>query len=220
MAWLYVPGLVESNSDWLLPSVPPIEPSVMSKGKPIAPVSWRRACKTAPWIPLLSGLTSPASMRAHGVALWISSLQATRASHSPLPGPAMAPPTRAISGHTLRASLENANQGSFFSKTCQGTCRLDCAKCAPIYEKWVTTWRQESLVRHKSALRTYASDSFSLLPTPTAADRCTVQISNVGGKPRPNLPYLARHNLWPTPTATDCAPLAMRSSLPPQPSHL
>ena len=82
MSWLYAPGLEVS----LLDSVPPHEPSVTSRGKPIASRSWSRAWKRATWMWRLCGLTSPRSTAIRGVEQWISSLQDSHASHSPAQG--------------------------------------------------------------------------------------------------------------------------------------
>ena len=74
--------------------------------------------------------------------------------------------TRVISGLTLPASSPSASQLSFFSKTCQGLCRWDCATCAPIYEAWVLQFQQDSSARQNVVRRTSASGS-SFWPTPT-----------------------------------------------------
>lgn len=98
MGWLFVPGLAGSSSDYTSSSVPPFPPSATWRGKPTPPRCWRREWQTGGWPRLLSGLTSPPSTAAHGVAEWISSLPASPASPGPAQGQAAAPKTNAGSG--------------------------------------------------------------------------------------------------------------------------
>ena len=170
MGWAYVPGLAESNSDSKPPLGMPTELSLWWRGKPFVPASWRRALRTAPWIARLSGTILPPSTLNRGVALWISSLAGSRASHGPAQASDRGTKTRVTCGRTLPASSPSAAQLSFFSKTCRGWCLWDCDQCAPIYDAWVTQFRLGSLARQKSALRTFVSDCSSLRwPTPIAS---------------------------------------------------
>lgn len=135
--WLYVPALyvpadhgssdsvpVSADSSSASDSVTP-EPTLcaLSSGKTAPrPLSWR-GWKTRPWHRLLSGMSLPPSTADRGVASWISSLRASRASPSaelatvvtlPLPG---ASPTPDGSGRTPSASSESVSPAGSSSRT-------------------------------------------------------------------------------------------------------
>ena len=164
MAWLWLPGLVVSslgsNS-----SVPPIEPSVTWKGKPMQPRSWRLAWRRGVLTPLLSGLTSSLSMRARGVELWISSLRASRVSPSRSLANGSGKPTRDISGPTPRGSSRSATQLSFSWRT--STCRLS-GNPGETFEDWASGLRRPLRARPPSWVRDILGDGSSFLPTARA----------------------------------------------------
>lgn len=97
MAWLFVPGLVDST--WPSgSSSPTIAPSVTSRGKPMPPARWWRAWRTVPWIRRLSGTMCAPFEADAGVDRWISSQPAFRARRGVPPAPAAASRTSAGSG--------------------------------------------------------------------------------------------------------------------------
>lgn len=97
MSWICVPDT--EGSLWASDSlIPDFELSVTSKGKPTArPCSWS-GWKRKPWTRLLFGRILEPSTADRGVAWWILSLRATRASPSPLPGSEEEPKTSDGSG--------------------------------------------------------------------------------------------------------------------------
>lgn len=213
MAWIHVPSQcagspsAPASAAWTSESPPPYPDtfrSVLWREKPIAPASWRRTWKRAPFFRHLSGTTSPPSTASHGVAAWISSMAPRRASHSRSRGGAQARPTSGTSGHILPVLSARSAQPSLFSRTCQGLCRSACTTCKKTYEQWVTTLRRVSLARQNAALRMYASDFSCLLPTPQVTFSNAIQQgggNERNGKLRPGLEAMAMFNMWPTPTA-------------------
>jgi len=105
MAWLYVPGLADSNSESGLHSETAIAASVTSNAKRMLPRHWSRAWKKAAWTRLLSGMTLAPSTAIRGVAEFISSLpeSPTKTTLSPESGNSNQP--GATSGPTLGESL-------------------------------------------------------------------------------------------------------------------
>lgn len=202
MVWLYVPAS-EGWSSVYTPCCPPIAPSVTSRGKAFAPVSWRRGWQTGGYLTRLCGLTLPPSMAARGVASWMSSLQATRASHSALPGVEAARPTLATSGPTWPASSARSDQLSFFLRTCQGTCVSDCEPCEQTFSGWVTAFVRASSARQKSALRTCASGCSSSPQWPTPTVKGDYNKAGLSARSGDGLATAVAR--WPTPTAEDGA---------------
>jgi hypothetical protein len=141
---------------------------VASSGKAtLRPPSWR-GWKTRPWIVHLSGTTLPPSMAARGVARWISSLVAIRASRSRSRASARAQKIPAIYGRTSRGSLENANPNGCFWKTSPIISTSAIARSDASWKAWATGLRKDSLRRQKLARRTSASGCL-FWPTPNVA---------------------------------------------------
>lgn len=201
MAWAYVPGLGALSSD-LHPSFQVTAPLLLWRGRPMPPPALSRAWNKGGWIRRLSGLTCEPSTASRGVAQWISSLRATRANLSASPATAKAPTIPGISGHTSHASSENASQLSLFSKTSPDTSAWVWNPSQQTFAQWVTAFKRESLARHNAALRTFASDYSSLLPTPAASSYGSNQggVAGRSGKVRHSLESMARQGLIPTPT--------------------
>ena len=124
MAWLYVPGLAESNSDSGSLLATDTEPFVMSRGKPMQRPSLERAWKTKPWMSRLSGLTLEPSTAARGVAKWILSLPDTHANRSALPADSVEPTIPDICGLMYAESLKRLNLDGSSARTCQDTLNL------------------------------------------------------------------------------------------------
>jgi hypothetical protein len=82
------------------------------------PQSWRRAWKTGGWLRHLSGTTWPASTAARGVAAWIASLPASRASRGASPASGVAPTTSDGSGLTSFECVGTFDPDGSFWRTC------------------------------------------------------------------------------------------------------
>src|SRR3990167_4067748 len=105
MAYLYVPGSEDLNSDSRSPSETPIAVYVTSSGKgTLRQPSWR-GWQTRPWIRLLSGTISRPLMAAHGAERWISSLEDSRASPQATPEGERGPRTNVGSGRSSRSEF-------------------------------------------------------------------------------------------------------------------
>lgn len=206
MAWLCAVGSAGSTSGWLS-QCPPIEPSCTSNGKPFASVSWRRGWQRGGFLTRLSGLTLPRSMVDRGVASWISSLAAIRASRSPAPEDAWAQATRDTFGRTSLGSWGRCSRPLPSLKTCSGTCRWDCARCAPTFATWATQFRRAPSARGSLGRRTSANACSSsppaggLWPTPQAHDAGRGNPSRVGrfGTQHGERNLNDEVALWPTP---------------------
>ncbi len=204
MAWLYVPGLVGSNSGSTSPN-PDIELWVSLSGKhEQRPLSWR-GWRTRRWVKLLSGTTLAPSTADAGVDAWISSLRASRASRSASPGSSEESLTNATSGRPSPGSLAAYALSGYCSKTSrvwqQPSLLMDEAPSKPsttTFAEWVTRSRGTSSQRQRWGRRIFANDSSSW-PTPNTPS---------GG---PNSESTATHTggmdlegavaLWPTPDA-------------------
>ena len=159
MAWLSVPGVEGWNSDSPSPSETPTAPSVTSSGKPMRPQSWWRAWKKkGGWIRLLSGTTLRPSMADAGVAAWISSLRASRASPSAPPGNVTRTTIADTSGRMSGGLSTGHDRVSSFWRTSEPLFQLDNGTgdrrtwwSETSWSDWVTALRRRS-----SAHRTWA----------------------------------------------------------------
>jgi len=208
MAWLYVPGLAGSSSE-SPSSAPTTAPSVMWRGKPTPLQRSRAAWKTVSSSPLLSGVTSEPSTRARGVASWISSLRATRASPSAARVSVLAQLTRDTYGPTSIESSEPSAPEPFSARTSELICPVASLKSPETWKSWATALRRACSRRGLSVRPTSGSVfSGSHLPTPSATSYGTSQ--NEGqvehkwpSKGTPSLETMARRGELrvPTPTA-------------------
>lgn len=133
----------------------------------LRPLSWP-GWKTRPWIKLLSGLTCAPSTAARGVAAWISSLRATRASRSALPGGNLARPTPDTSGQTSQGSSTRSGRSGCSAKTSLAIFIWDSTWSPETLKAWATALQRACFQREKSALATSGADSSSW-PTPLAS---------------------------------------------------
>jgi len=167
MSWLYVPGSAGSPSDSSSWSET-FARSVTWRGKLSASTSWSRRAKRVLWIMRLSGLISEPSMASRGVASWISSLRASRASPTASPASDAETPTSALSGPRSPGSSATASPQLSSSRTSTGLLFED-----PLltFEQWASScvrlaWR----LPRTSARRTSGSGGLLSLPTPIARD--------------------------------------------------
>ncbi len=161
MAWLYVPGLEGSSSE-SSSRVHRFESSLMWRGTPMLPASWRREWRRGAWIQHLSGLTFEPSTVERGVESWISSLRASRASHSPSPVNSATKTMRGTSGRTSPVSSQSASQLSFSWRTSRYE-RLSSR--GETFEDWASTCRVPSRVPPPSWVQDILGAASSYLPT-------------------------------------------------------
>ena len=166
MSWLYVPGLAGSNLESNSP-IPPLEPSVMWRGKPFLPRSWYNAWRKGTWIRHLSGLTFEPSTAAHGMELWISSLRDSRANPSALPESYNEKTIHGTFGLTSPESFESASRLSSSSRTSRPEPFLSLGET---FEQWASKCRTPSRVPPPSWVRGISGKGSSYLPTPAARD--------------------------------------------------
>lgn len=170
MTWYYVPSACAPVSEASTSAWPPgVAPWVMSSGTlSPRPSSWP-GWKTRPWIARLSGLTFEPSTLERGVARWISSQAATRASHSASPDDDSATPTSDTCGLTSHESSTNPAPRLGSSRTSPGTFRLGSPTSLPTLPRSGSMRSGVCCARPMSERRTDASGSSSW-PTATSTD--------------------------------------------------
>ena len=229
MTWLYIPAemlpdpsceasassLASADLNWesRWPWAADTSLSVMLNTKPLTPRFWSRECKKAGWTTRLSGLTQPPSTAARGAAKWISSLEDRPARRPRSQGGAKARRTQDGCGLTLYASSTKSGQLSLFSRTCQGCCPSGCERCKQDFDRWTTTFRQESSARQRLARCMCENESSSWptpprdyrvnFPTPTSSTHWKLKDYKRNDEvvtDRLTLIGMAKKNQWPTPT--------------------
>ena len=197
MSWLYVPASEALNSDSNLPN-PALAQSVTWRGKPIRSLSHSPVFVTVFSTMHQSGLTSKPSTASPGVALWIASLAATRASHFPTQVVEKGKTTPDTCGPISSASSEKSGPGSAFLKTWLDTFRLVLNQYGETFETWVTRLRRDSLRRQKLGRRTNDSGSSSWPTARVSSGNGPSQAEIDAGDPNKRLETSAA--LWPTAT--------------------
>lgn len=201
MAWLYVPGLVGSNSP-STSQTPDIELFVTSSGKPAQrPLSWP-GWRTRPWIALLSGATLPHSMADAGVASWISSLAAIRAREKATQGAGLGSKTLAGSGRISAESSSNLGPSGAFSRMSVPIYRVPSQSSRATWRGWVSGLRLDCS-RRLSAARATSGNGCSSWPTARVMDSQGSGYQRDRGQKgseRLTLSGLAR--MWPTPRSS------------------
>lgn len=210
MPWLYVPGLTASPytpgmADSKPPSIsycPDIAPYVLSNGKLTPrPPSWDGWKKRA-WARVLCGMTLPPSTLSRGVDSWISSLRASRASHTAQPGKVFEKVTRAMDGLTSSGLCAHLCRRSFGGKTSQLSLPGVGTPSSLTWKAWVTELRRESAARQKLARRIFANGSLFSERWPTATVHGNHNRKGVSPKAGDGLATAVN---WPTPA--DCQAL-------------
>lgn len=138
------------------------------KTKSLLPQSWSRTWKRNAFLPRLFGQTYEPSTAARGVASWISSLGATRASRSATPGSASALPTPGTCGLRCGASWPKSSPSGASSRMSALICDSDSTKSPETFKAWATELRRSCLQRKKSA-RLMAASGSSSWPTARAS---------------------------------------------------
>jgi hypothetical protein len=199
----YAQDTVASKEDLSSPDLS-IESSLTSRSKPTPLPTWLRRWNKGGWFRHLSGrILKPCQWTAFEIAL-SSSLAVIPANRSAQQESAPEKMTPATSG---LGSENISKQSDLFGaslKTSKDTSALDCKKSSRTWKDLVMRRRGEYSARLKSARHIRESESISL-PTPSATSYGSNQGGAAGrtGKVRHSLESMAKHNLWPTPTAQD-----------------
>lgn len=186
-----------SESGWLFQL---LERSAMWRSKPTPARSWERAWKRATWMRRLCGRISQTSTAVHGVASWISSLEATRANPSVWQEnnagrvtPGICGPTSGISSATSAGLMSS-------SRTSPTIYEWDSKRSMLTYDQWVTALRRVCLQRRKSARATNANASSSW-PTPVVPEGGRISKSPI--RIKRSLPLTSVVHHWAIPRASD-----------------
>ena len=174
--WIHIPSefypsVAESeesslDSSWLFQN---LEQSVTSRTKALRAVSWKRACKTKPWMKRLFGQILKPSMAELGVEKWIASLEDIRASHLVLQEKNLEKKTQDTYGQKLNDSSKKLSRQSASLKMSVDIYDWDLNKSQMTYQNWVIKLRQACLQRKKSALLTKENDCL-FWPTVVTSD--------------------------------------------------
>lgn len=203
MGWLYTPGMADSKP----PSIsycPDIAPYVLSNGELTPqPPSWNGWKKRA-WARVLCGMTLPPSTLSRGVDSWISSLRASRASHTAQPGKVFEKVTRATDGLTFSGLSSALCRRSFGRKTSQLSLPGVDIPSSLTWKAWVTELRLESTARQKLARHIFENASLfsAFWPTPNTVDHKGGSRKNPAKGQQVQLCHIAAVQDWATPTAS------------------
>jgi hypothetical protein len=209
--WLYIPKspdypyareLADLMRDSALPLEMPSELSVTLRSKPLQPRHWRRICKAARFLNLLSGIRLNPSQAQCFAEQFLSSLPASPASRSVARVSRGASKTSATSGPTSPESFERLSLSWYSWKTSQLCSQpelpmedLPIRSWKPIYRRWVTQLRREYSARLRLGQATGES-GYSYWPTATASEDKQTEIFRRG-----NLTLKGAAQQWPTPNA-------------------
>tara|TARA_R100000808_G_scaffold1576_1_gene7038 strand:- start:2199 stop:3098 length:900 start_codon:yes stop_codon:yes gene_type:complete len=150
-----------------------------------------------------SGLTSKPSTASRGVALWIASLAATRASHSPTRAVEKGRTIPDTSGPISGESFLKSNHDSASLKTWLDTFRLVLNQYGETFAIWATRLKQDSLRRQKLAPHISGSGSLSWR-TPTDESKHGGTSNPIDIKRKGQTVHLGdQASHWPTPTKSD-----------------
>lgn len=202
MSWLFSRALVEEFSA-----------ATSWDGAPSAPLSvmptphkfWRNDKTMEPSQLSRFGLTCAPLTESHGEALLMSYLEASRARTSASPARAMASTARDLAyGRKWLASWLKFDRDSSSWKTAQFSLLGDSASFSGTWPRWGLMLDGESYQLPTPELRICESASGLWLPTPCTVDTGSRinRSDSDGAALRPTLGAMARHDLWPTPTAS------------------
>lgn len=205
--WLYLPSIpspsAPESAGLTLGSVwqfRTLARSVTWRGKQLPPRAWSRRLKQGGFIRLLSGLTCEPLMLARGADAWISSLRATRARATALPGSGLASLT--IAGCSIAPSKSLMPAGLVISsaRTCRGT-RTDSSPLpSRHWNDWAAALRAEYSARPKPETPCGASDCSSW-PSARVTRGAYTYDQGDPNSPRPTLEGMAEQ--WMAPVADD-----------------
>ncbi len=200
--WLHVPAsclsapATEGLTSQPEPCGDTLARSVTWRGKLRASPFWRRAWRTAPWMRLLSGVTSSPSTLEHGVAAWISSWQVSRASRSRSLASSAGTRTSAGSGPRSPTSSASAGHQLSFSRMSLASYRRGLGMSSQTLTG-SGSMRSGRVSAHPTSARRTGETGSSYWPTATAQSYGT----NQGGRRGVGLNTEAAQ--WATPSARD-----------------
>ena len=199
----FVADTLALSEDLSLPGLN-LEHSLMWRSKPSPQPTWSRRWKRVPWFRHLSGRILKPSHHISFETRLTSSLLDIHASPFQTPESAPERMIQDISGPTSENISRQCDLFDASSKTSKGTSASDLEKLLKTWKNLVIKRRGEYLARVKSVRRIRESESTSW-PTPSATSYGSNQGGAAGrtGKVRHSLESMAKHNLWPTPIASD-----------------
>ena len=212
--WIHVPATYSASAqdtaasslDSTQPWMEELARSVTWKTNSVSPASLRRVWKTVPSIQRLSGLTCEPLTQNRGVAEWISSLGASRASHIASQEASSEKMTQENSQERSSELLPDLDTQLSFLKMSPASSDTTGIPYDPNYERWVTRLRKDSSQRQRRAHLTSGNGSSSW-PTATVEDAGRTG-SQEGWEKWTNEKQTSQYRLrnaihakeWPTPT--------------------
>jgi len=205
MTWLYVPPThlstpeVEDStldSNWVFEA---LSQSCAWRETQPPPRSWSRTWRRVDWLRALCGQIPEPLTASHGVASWIGSLEASRASLGPSQERGKGPKTTDGSGHTSGASLAKWNPEDSSWRTYQAS--LLTGELTQFLESWpkTGTTRCGQLFALQTLEPHIAANASSFWPTATqdSVSQRSKRYAQGG------MPLSAEVVDWPSPTAHD-----------------
>jgi len=204
--WILVPRAsrsVQESEDWTSPPKWSLElaESVTWRGKQRASNSWLRAWKRGGWIRRLFIRMPEPSMADRGVAEWISSLPATRASRSASLAKGSQKQTQGTSGQTSSGSSPRFVQHSLFSRTSKDTSSEASAPSSLTLTNWGSMRSGEFTQLPKPDTRTVATGSSSWPTAVTSDSRSAGRHTTTTGVMHGGTTLTDACRQWATPTA-------------------
>ena len=211
--WLYVPdssttspsapaaaGLISASS-WHAQA---LAQSVWWRGKPSPSRIWSKRCKHHAWLRRLCGAMSEPSQAAHGVASWMASLAASRASLTASPESAWGKTTSATYGAMQDGSSSSVAPGSSSSKTSRA-CSPPAAPSASseTFADLVLRLRSDYSARQRRAQAISATASLSSQWRTSAANNGERGGQDAAERLAGGHTINLQDQNWPTPTASD-----------------
>jgi len=209
--WLYVPGCTSSRSalaeaDLISASswqFKVLERSAWWRGKRSLSRNWYRRWDRVSWVRALCGAMPEPSTGERGVALWMASLAASRASRIATPANGSAVMTSATFGPPRAASSSKPARGLRSSRMFPALSRprVGSSEFGESFIDLVSRLRLDCSLRRRSAPRTSASASLSW-PSPRVWDSeggPDLRQSERAGSGGPSLRTASA--MWPTPSA-------------------
>ncbi len=174
-----------------------LEQSVTVNGKLMSKQYWLRQLRKGGWIKRLSGLICPPSQHQSFVEKYQESLVDIHANRSVRQASEKERKTQDTCGLKSENTPRQLEFTGFLQKTSKVTYRLDSPQSLATWKKMVTRWRQEYLVRRKSALHIEGKEFLSWA-TPQASDHVEGARTRIDSRQK----CLGRDlKMWPTPRA-------------------